>query len=93
MLIDDYRIGEGSEPEVADKNGVMHVKVPDEIVVHGLDHLINEIFPNFDRDTMTGNVIVAPTNDDVDAINENVMKRMPAPGRDFLSSDSVPVGQ
>ena len=76
---------------MADKNGIMHVRVPDEIVSPNLHTLIDTTFPDFDEATMTGHVILAPTNDDVDIVNGLVMQRMTAPARDFMSYDSVPV--
>ena len=76
---------------MADKYGVPHIRLPDAIVEPMLANLITSTFPDFQEATLTGNVILAPTNDNVDELNDKVLKRMPGPERSFLSHDSVPV--
>jgi hypothetical protein len=86
------RIGDGDEPTVPDPRGTSNlIRLPDEMVVKSMDELIDFVFPNYDRDTLCGNVILAPTNAHVDKVNDNVLKRMPGESKEFLSFDSVEV--
>ena len=72
------------------------MRLPDSIVFESqeLSDFVNEIYPGVehnytDAEWLKGRAILAPKNEDVDAINAEVMRRLPGDERNFVSADST----
>ncbi|XP_021750714.1 ATP-dependent DNA helicase PIF1-like [Chenopodium quinoa] len=90
------RVGDGCEPIVDEHM----IKLPSSICVGNgdqisIDNLIHQIFPNLtehvgDVSYMVQRAIITPTNDEVDMLNEKILKEFAGEEKNFYSFDSVP---
>ena len=94
------QVGDGVAGKPND--GVVDIKLPDDILIREvsdpistivdrtypsfLDHLAN---PTIDPKYFNHRVILAPTNDMVNEINDYVMSQMPGDSMEYLSCDSI----
>ena len=86
-------VGDGTaeqHPEI----GEDMLKVPPEYVVQTLDELISRIFPDIsygytDKYFVSWHAILTPKNDNVDKINEMIIKRFPGVGKTYLYADTI----
>ena len=85
------KIGDGREEMFDNRDGseANFIKVPREMVVRSLDDLCAFVFPDFSLATVTGNVIMAPRNSDVDHVNDVILAKMPGRARTYNSCDTV----
>jgi ATP-dependent exoDNAse (exonuclease V) alpha subunit len=75
------------------------IQLPSPIVIpwegeESINQLVNEVFPNLDchvndAEYMVERAIITPKNDDVDVLNERIIKQFPGPERILYSFDSV----
>ena len=92
------KVGDGVTGEPND--GVVDIKLPDDILIREvsnpiltivdctypsfLDHLAD---PTIDPEYFHHRVVLAPTNDMINEINDYVMSRMPSDSVEYLSAD------
>ena len=86
-------LGNGTAP-VHPKVGDDMIQIPKEYLVNSLDELIEKVFPGIehgyaDKLFVSHPAILTPINDNVDKINEIIMKKFPGEGQTYLSADSV----
>jgi ATP-dependent DNA helicase PIF1 len=86
-----YSIGEGTIHSEPNNFGgeFDRIEVDTRILVQTLDELINFTMPDFTASTIRNHVILAPTNKDVDRINDIVLARMPGKVHSFYSTDTA----
>ena len=86
-------LGNGTAP-VHPEVGDDMIQIPQEYLVNSLDELIEKVFPGIehgyaDKLFVSCCAILTPINDNVDKINEIIMKKFPGEGQTYLSADSV----
>ena len=86
-------LGNGTAP-VHPEVGDDMIQIPKEYLVSSLDELIEKVFPGIehgyaDQLFVSHRAILTPINDNVDKINEIIMKKFPGEGKTYLSADSV----
>ena len=86
-------LGNGTAP-VHPEVGDDMIQIPKEYLVNSLDELIEKVFPGIehgyaDKLFVSRHAILTPINDNVDKINEIIMKTFPGEGQTYFSADSV----
>jgi ATP-dependent DNA helicase PIF1 len=88
-------IGEGKVPTYT-INGLEYIKIPADMILDGQkpEDLVDNVFHDLndkyqDRQWLINRAIICPLNDDVNEINEQVMKKLPGNEQQFYSIDRV----
>ena len=97
------QVGDGKVQRItiADDGDPNWIKIHEEFIMqnddNGLHNLITSIYPNFDTkyenwSYLRERGILAPTNDDVDEINTNMLSLLPGDVKSYLTCDSLSNG-
>ena len=86
-------IGNGTEKTYPDR-GESIIKIPDKYLVPTVNHLINQVYPDFsmaynDRFFVAHRAILTPKNENVDDLNNTIMNMFPGTSKTYLSIDGV----
>ena len=70
------------------------IQLPSQYLVHTVDELIHKVFPGIeqgysDKYFVSQRAILTPINENVDTLNESIMKKFPGEGKTYMSADSV----
>ena len=73
------------------------IQIPKEYLVDTLETMISKVFPRIeegyaDKYFVSHHAILTPKNENVDNINEIVIKKFPGEGKTYLSADSIAEG-
>ena len=98
VAFSDYllTLGNGTA-QVHNEVGEDMIQIPKEYLVDTLETMISKVFPRIeegyaDKYFVSYHAILTPKNENVDNINEIVMKKFPGEGKTYLSANSIAEG-